>query len=83
MTREQTFENHFTVNYDVLLSQSYRVPVLYFTLLDATEKPIRDLDRVYKLLVPAAYKSQLRDVGVIGGISVAVSCCQATTLSFV
>ena len=33
-----------------------------------------DIDSVFRYLVPDEYKRQLRDVGITGGISAAVSC---------
>jgi ubiquitin-like-conjugating enzyme ATG10 len=36
-------------------------------------EPAFDLNSVYRYLVPEGYKSQLRAVGVMGGISAAVS----------
>jgi hypothetical protein len=43
------------------------------SLLDSANQPIRDNDKVYQYLVPAAYREQLQDTGVIGGLSIAVS----------
>lgn len=50
------------------------MPALWFTLHDLPngESPL-DIDSVYRYLVPEQYKSQLRAVGVTGGISAAVS----------
>lgn len=36
-------------------------------------EPAFDLDSVYRHLVPEEYKGQLRAIGVMGGISAAVS----------
>jgi hypothetical protein len=36
-------------------------------------EPAFDINSVYRYLVPEEYKSQLRAIGVIGGISAAVS----------
>jgi len=62
------------VTYEIHLHPTYQMPTLWFTLHDLPngESPF-DLDSVYRYLVPEQYKSQLRSVGVMGGISAAVS----------
>jgi ubiquitin-like-conjugating enzyme ATG10 len=47
---------------------------LWFTLHDLPngERGF-DLDAVYRYLVPPEYKSRMREMGVVGGISAAVS----------
>ena len=61
------------VTYEIHLHPTYKLPTLWFTLHDLqnAESPL-DIDSVYRYLVPEQYKSQLRAVGVIGGISAAV-----------
>lgn len=50
------------------------MPTLWFTLHDLSiESPPFDLDSIYRYVVPEEYKSKLRSVGVMGGISAAVS----------
>jgi ubiquitin-like-conjugating enzyme ATG10 len=61
------------VTYDVLLSPSYCVPVLHFSVNDSTGGPIIDLASVYPDVVPSSYRSQVRDMGVIGAISMTVN----------
>jgi ubiquitin-like-conjugating enzyme ATG10 len=60
---------HYTIEYDILLSLSYRVPVMYFCIQDQSSRPVMDVDAMYDLIVTTAYHSQLKDAGVIGGIS--------------
>lgn len=60
------------IEYEILLSSTYQVPVLYFTLHRNDQGPI-GLDGVYQYLVPESYKTQLKSVGVMGGISFGVS----------
>lgn len=61
------------IEYNILLSATYQVPVLYFSLRRAGDKSHKlDTDAVYNNLVPSPYKSGLRNVGVMGGISIAV-----------
>ncbi|KAM3066858.1 hypothetical protein ACMFMG_007004 [Clarireedia jacksonii] len=60
------------VVYEIHLHPTYRVPTLWFTLHDLPmNEPAFDLNSVYRYLVPEEYKSQLRAVGVMGGISAA------------
>lgn len=72
-THRDPTENVFETQYDILLSPSYSVPVLYFCVREADGQLVTDLDRIYVLLVPELLRGQLRDVGVMGGISIAVS----------
>ncbi|KAH1297499.1 hypothetical protein KXX11_007366 [Aspergillus fumigatus] len=58
------------VDYDILLSPVYRVPVLYFLLQRDGHPQSLEIDAVYHLLVPDQYKRELQSVGVMGGISV-------------
>ncbi|KAI9821569.1 MAG: hypothetical protein M1832_003243 [Thelocarpon impressellum] len=55
--------------YHVLLSPTYRVPVLYFSLGNLPLREPLSLDTAYELLVPPQYKEGLGTVGVLGGIS--------------
>ncbi|KAG0650628.1 Ubiquitin-conjugating enzyme ATG10 [Hyphodiscus hymeniophilus] len=60
------------VTYEIHLHATYRLPTLWFTLHDIPNgEPSLDIDSVYRYLVPEQYKSQLREVGVTGGISAA------------
>lgn len=61
------------VEYDILLSPSYQVPVLYFTLRRGNNGGPVDRDTMYQYLVPEQYKTELTSVGVMGGISFDVS----------
>lgn len=62
------------VSYSVMLSPTYRVPVLYFTLrnLPSGFSPT-SLDTVYRFLVPPAFQHAVSNVGVMGAISMGVS----------
>ncbi|KAJ5084332.1 hypothetical protein NUU61_008911 [Penicillium alfredii] len=55
------------IDYNIQLSPTYRVPVLYFALR-STHAPL-GLDAVYQYVVPEQYKKELKSVGVMGGIS--------------
>ncbi|KAL2007112.1 hypothetical protein VTN00DRAFT_8550 [Thermoascus crustaceus] len=59
----------FEVEYDIILSPTYRVPVLYFVLRNAPREGPAGMEAVYQYLVPHQYKTELKSVGVMGGIS--------------
>ena len=62
------------VRYDVVYSTSYQVPVLYLTFADASTSkhiPLPSADEVYDMLVPQGFKASMRDVGVMGALSIA------------
>jgi hypothetical protein len=67
-------DKNLVLNFEILLSSSYRVPVLYFTAKDSSGSPITDASTIFRDLVPAELQSQVADVGVIGGISMTVNC---------
>lgn len=64
------------VEYNILLSPTYQVPVLYCFVrgMQCTTETL------YEHLVPAHSKTQVQDVGVMGGISMAVSGFMLTTM---
>ncbi|KAJ5385321.1 Autophagy-related protein 3 [Penicillium concentricum] len=55
------------IDYDILLSPTYQVPVLYFGL--RWDNGPLGLDQVYQYVVPERYRQELKSVGVMGGIS--------------
>lgn len=60
------------MQYDVVYSPAYQVPVLYITFSDAATKKSIALpspDELYRFLVPDGLKSPMRDVGVMGALS--------------
>jgi ubiquitin-like-conjugating enzyme ATG10 len=62
------------VRYDVVYSPSYQVPVLYLTFAEATTSkgvPLPSADEVYGMLVPQGLKTPMRDIGVMGALSMA------------
>ncbi len=56
------------VDFSVTLSPTYSVPILWFTSL-----ALRTIDHIHKTLLPNHLAESLRSVGVMGGISQAVS----------
>ncbi|KAF7877489.1 hypothetical protein EAF04_001166 [Stromatinia cepivora] len=60
------------VTYEIHLHPTYRMPTLWFMLHHLPmDEPAFDINSVYRYLVPEEYKSQLRAIGVMGGISAA------------
>ncbi|KAG5290230.1 autophagy-related protein Atg10 [Histoplasma ohiense] len=66
------------VEYNIMLSPTYQVPILYFFLHDtkndssgmSAKSPDRHLDLIYNRIVPAPYRSELKSVGILGGLSI-------------
>ncbi|KAH8693527.1 hypothetical protein BGW36DRAFT_300935 [Talaromyces proteolyticus] len=58
-----------TADYDITLSQTYQVPVLYFVVSGIHQSGLAAIDAVYQLLVPDQHKGPLKSSGVMGGIS--------------
>ncbi|KAJ5585316.1 uncharacterized protein N7459_005116 [Penicillium hispanicum] len=57
------------IDYDIVLSPTYQVPVLYFALRwNHCQGPV-GLDAVYQYVVPEQYRKELKSVGIMGGIS--------------
>lgn len=60
------------IDYEIVLSPTYQVPVLYLALQWHNHRAPVDLDLVYQYIVPEQYRKQLRSVGIMGGISFGV-----------
>ena len=62
------------VDYDIVHSPSYQVPLLYVTVKSYDNqgwKPLQLLvDEAYRLLTPRVNREQLRNVGVVGALSI-------------
>jgi len=74
MVASKTQEPDRVVRYDVVYSPSYQVPVLYLTFANASTSksiPLSSADEIYEMLVPQNFKAPMRDVGVIGALSMA------------
>jgi len=59
------------VLYDIVLSPTYRVPVLYISISDPQHRYPPTMATLYEQLVPPDCVSQTHDVGVMGGITIA------------
>lgn len=60
------------VQYDILLSPIYRVPVLYFSITDPQHRFAPTMDTLYKHVIAPQFKAQVENTGIIGGITVHV-----------
>jgi ubiquitin-like-conjugating enzyme ATG10 len=60
-------DSFVTVHYDILLSPSYRVPVVYMTA-----SPPLLVSQFFDLVVPHHFRDAMRDVGVMGALSMTV-----------
>ncbi|KAE8376841.1 autophagy-related protein Atg10 [Aspergillus bertholletiae] len=69
LIRESNSSNCLHIEHDVILSPTYQVPVLYFTLRQDSHPGPLGIDEVYQYLVPDQYRKELQNVGVMGGIS--------------
>jgi len=58
--------------YSIVLSPTYQVPVLYFTLASAASSMTSTIDDVYSLLVEPSRRAEMNSVGIMGAISYAV-----------
>ena len=61
-----------TADFSIILSPTYQVPVLWIILPDLPRDGPQGVDAVYHYFVPPTSKAQVKDIGVIGGISIAV-----------
>lgn len=60
-----------SVDFSILWSSIYQVPVLWFTLHRIPSGVSTGIEAVYQHLVPEIFHSGLRQIGVIGAISIA------------
>ncbi|PGH07619.1 hypothetical protein GX51_01627 [Blastomyces parvus] len=78
LIRQPGCSTKLQVEYNIMLSPTYQVPILYFFLRNinndssdiSAKGPDNPLEVVYSRLVPAQHRSVLKDVGVMGGLSI-------------
>ncbi|OAX78006.1 hypothetical protein ACJ72_07687 [Emergomyces africanus] len=78
LIRQPCFSTKLQVEYNIMLSPTYHVPILYFFLHNtnntssdlSVKSPEGLLDVVYNRLVPTQYRSELKGVGIMGGLSI-------------
>lgn len=71
------------IHYDIVLSSTYSVPVLYFSIKDVEHRFPPTQHVLYKhIIIPNGYEEQTKEgsVGVLGGVSVSVSCVFSLSL---
>ncbi|OJJ47438.1 hypothetical protein ASPZODRAFT_1674623 [Penicilliopsis zonata CBS 506.65] len=75
LIRSEQRSTDWQVEYEIVYSPTFQVPVLYFALKAGAfhHKPV-DIEMVYQHLVPQQYHQELKNVGVMGGISFNVGC---------
>ncbi|KAI7084390.1 hypothetical protein KC356_g6788 [Hortaea werneckii] len=56
-------------HYDIVLSPTYQVPVLYVSFPSSDRSPLPSPDEVYDLLVAKPYRAQLQAVGPMSALS--------------
>ncbi|KAF3041241.1 hypothetical protein E8E11_004569 [Didymella keratinophila] len=69
---ETSASSRAVIHYDVVLSPSYRVPVLYFSISDTLHRYPPTMETLYSAVIPPTFRAQAVHVGVIGGITVTV-----------
>lgn len=67
IVKQPQSETFVTVQYDVLLSPSYRVPVVYMTA-----SPPLPVSHFFDLVVPHHFQDAMRETGVMGALSMTV-----------
>ena len=58
--------------YSIMLSPTYRVPVLYIDLYGIPPNGWKGIDAAYQYLIPESSQQELSPIGVMGGLSMAV-----------
>jgi ubiquitin-like-conjugating enzyme ATG10 len=61
------------VEYDIVYSESYQVPTLFFKILDSWGQVQTKLDVVHQYLIASSAWEAIQAVGILGAISTAVS----------
>lgn len=62
-----------SIEYHIIYSNSYQVPILYFSIHDIPQTKTLSIDWVYENLVPHHLRDAAQEVGVMGGIGMTVS----------
>jgi len=61
------------IDFSIVLSPTYQVPVLWFSFLSDVPTSSNRLETVYDIIVSPTSRQALQNIGVLGGISIAVS----------
>ena len=62
-----------TSHYDIILSPTYRVPVLYISISDMQQRYPPTMKTLTEHLVPPQFQAETERVGIMGGITITVS----------
>jgi ubiquitin-like-conjugating enzyme ATG10 len=68
----QAYKQIGIVEYDIVYSESYQVPVLYFRVFDSGGQVVTDLDVIHKQVLTPGSQEAIQSVGILGAISTAV-----------
>lgn len=60
------------IEYNIIFSPVYCVPVLYFFLHNLPSGTVPGLKTAHDLLVPEHFRDTIKEMGVMGGISMSV-----------
>ena len=58
------------IHYDILLSPTFRVPTLYFSVSDPLHRYPPTMSTLYTHIISPEYVDQTKDIGVLGGITI-------------
>ncbi|KAF3044700.1 hypothetical protein E8E12_009321 [Didymella heteroderae] len=72
---EAVTSSRAVIHYDVVLSPSYRVPVLYISISDILHRYPPTMETLYSVVIPPTSRAQAEHVGIIGGITTSVGLC--------
>tara|TARA_R110002003_G_scaffold97_36_gene8023 strand:- start:21947 stop:22549 length:603 start_codon:yes stop_codon:yes gene_type:complete len=67
---ETEARQHAVIHHDIVLSPTYRVPVLYISIVDPLHRYPPTMAALYEHLIPPPYKEESGHAGIIGGITV-------------
>ncbi|KAF2034642.1 hypothetical protein EK21DRAFT_97288 [Setomelanomma holmii] len=71
------------IHYDIILSPTYRVPILYISITDPEHRYPPTIATLYDHLILPPFKAQAEHVGVIGGITITEHPCTGRTVFFI
>ncbi|KAH7072946.1 hypothetical protein BKA63DRAFT_534602 [Paraphoma chrysanthemicola] len=67
---ETSSQRNALIHYDIVFSPTYRVPVLYISIIDPQHRYPPTMTTLNEHLLPTLFTAEARHVGVIGGITV-------------
>lgn len=82
LSRNSDSDDNLIVDFSITLSPTYCVPVLWFSCRWKSTHKMLSLDQVHEWLVPPQSQAPLKNVGVMGGISMTVSLIDVQPASY-